>query len=139
MTKMWWGALALAILVAGCSGGDSGKDTGGGDAPTKTVENGSGSAGTGQFAGVQAILLPKCGMCHGQNGKEGIDVRTYDSLLKGGEHGAIVVAGEPENSKLIHALRGQNGVAQMPKNSPPLSEDEIKKIEDWIKSGAKAD
>lgn len=139
MTKFWWGALALSVLAVGCSGGDSASGTSGGTTPAKTAEGGSGSGGTGQFAGVQAILSPKCGMCHGENGKEGLDVRTYDSLMKGSEHGAIVVAGDPANSKLIHALRGRNGVPQMPKNSPPLSEDEIKKIEDWIKSGAKAD
>jgi len=75
--------------------------------------------------------------CHGENGKDGIDVRSYDSIMKGGSHGPIVVAGDAAGSQIVHALRGQNGVKQMPFNQSPLPEEDIKKVEDWINAGAK--
>ena len=45
--------------------------------------------------------------------------------------------GDPANSVLIQALRGANGKKQMPVGAAPLAEDDIKKVETWIKDGAK--
>lgn len=90
----------------------------------------------GTFASVQPVLA-KCTGCHGERGKEGIDLRSHDSILKGGEEGAIVKPGDPANSVLVQALRGANGKRQMPP-SGPLAEDQIAKVEAWIKAGAKA-
>ena len=57
--------------------------------------------------------------------------------MRGGTDGPIVVAGDPDKSKLIDALRGQKGAMQMPKGKPPLGEDQIVKVEAWVRAGAK--
>lgn len=96
----------------------------------------SGGEGEATFAAANAIIQAKCMGCHGENGKEGLDVRSYESLMKGGEHGPVIVAGDPGASKIIMSLKGQ-GAKQMPLNQPPLSAEEIEVIEAWIKAGAK--
>ena len=96
------------------------------------------SGGAITFSSVQGILTKNCVSCHGENGKEGIDLRTYDSVMKGGEHGPIVVAGDASGSALVQSLHGMNGKKQMPMNAKPLSADDSRKIEDWIAAGAKA-
>src|SRR5688572_5052535 len=89
------------------------------------------------YASVQPIFA-KCQPCHGENGKDGVDMRTYESIMKGGEHGPIVVAGDPANSVIVQALRGSHGKKQMPFKKAALPEAEIQAVEAWIKYGAKA-
>ncbi len=90
------------------------------------------------FAQVQPLIMAKCGKCHGENGKAGIDLRTYETLMKGGDEGPIVKPGDPDGSVMIQALHGTHGKKQMPMKQPPLAPNETKQIEDWIKAGAKA-
>lgn len=95
-------------------------------------------AATG-FAAVQPILLKNCVLCHtGPDAKEKIDLNTYASVMKGGEHGAIVVPGDPEGSMIVKVVRGAQGAKKMPPApNDPLTEPEIQLIVDWIKEGAK--
>lgn len=82
-------------------------------------------------------VLAKCQQCHsGPNPKEGIDMSTYAGLMKGGEDGPVVVAGDPDNSVLIMAMKGTGGKKQMPPTGK-LPDEEIAKVADWIKAGAK--
>jgi len=109
------------VLLVGCQGGGS-ADPEGAAAPT--------------FSAVSAILTKNCVSCHtGEKAKEGIDLNSYASVMKGGRPGPIVMAGEPANSVIIMAMRGQ-GKDQMPPGGK-LPEDQIKVVEDWIKGGAK--
>ncbi|MFY9234379.1 MAG: c-type cytochrome domain-containing protein [Fimbriimonadaceae bacterium] len=130
-------AAGLAVFVAGCKS-DGGEETSAGTAGVSTGADATPPPAGASFASVQALFGKKCMPCHGENGQEGIDLRTYDSVMKGGEPGPVVIAGDPENSLIIHALRGLKGKAQMPFKQPPLPEAEIKMVEDWIKAGAKA-
>jgi len=63
---------------------------------------------------------------------------SYDKVMKGGDEGPVVVAGDPDKSLLIKALKGQ-GAAQMPPpgKGKPLTADQIQTVSDWIKAGAK--
>lgn len=124
-------ACALSALVLGCSSGNS-------SAPEPTAQNGGNAAGGGEFAKVEAILGAKCIMCHGEGGKAGLDLRTYESAMKGSRNGPVVIASDPDKSPIILSLKGAEGREQMPKNSMPLSDDEMKTIETWIKNGAKS-
>ncbi|MFN7918960.1 MAG: PSD1 and planctomycete cytochrome C domain-containing protein [Bryobacteraceae bacterium] len=91
---------------------------------------------------VHAILSAKCWVCHGRREKRaGLDLRTRESLLKGGKSGAVVVPGDPAASLLVKRIAAQ----QMP---PPdlqeqysvrgLTDDELAKVKQWIADGAKA-
>jgi mono/diheme cytochrome c family protein len=123
--------LLAVVAVIGCQPTDAA-------APESTappVKNDAPSTSAdGTFASVQPVLA-KCTGCHGAQPKEGVDLRTHDSILKGGEHGPIVVAGDPEASLLIDVLRARNGKKQMPPGSP-LPEDQIAAVEAWVKAGA---
>lgn len=142
----------ISIGLIGCQqgttdGGTTGAETTGTTTSTGTTTTGTtgdpagttggGAATTASFADAHTIIVAKCSQCHGENGKDGIDVRTYESLMKGGSHGPIIVAGDAAGSKLVKALRGADGVKQMPFKQAPLSPEEIAKIEEWINAGAK--
>ncbi|GJQ61835.1 MAG: hypothetical protein SCALA702_08880 [Melioribacteraceae bacterium] len=52
---------------------------------------------------------------------------------------SIVFPGDPDNSILIWAIRGNNGAKNMPPlGYQPLTEDQIIGIEAWVAEGAKA-
>ncbi len=77
--------------------------------------------------------------CHGAGGRRGpaggVDLTNYDSVIKGGRSGPVVVAGDPASSVIVKQISG--ATPAMPKNKPPLSADDVKTISDWIKAGAK--
>ena len=139
-------ALALTLLViAGCNPpAEQAQEPGSGTTPESVGKSDVATGNEAQsgatpvtYAAVQEIFDQKCVACHGENGKEDIDLRSYESLMRGGEHGPIVVAGKPEDSDLVKSLRGGHGVTQMPFNQDPLPEEQIVVIENWVREGAK--
>lgn len=86
-----------------------------------------------------AILLAQCTDCHGErNPRANFSMDTFDRLLRGGDSGAVLAPGKPDESLLVKKLRGTAG-ARMPFEKPPLEESAIAKIEKWIALGAKFD
>ena len=97
-----------------------------------------GKATAVKFAQVEKILSANCIGCHGDNRpRDGIDLRTQASVLKGGEDGPIVKVGKPADSVLVKAVHGV-GARPMPPRGPKLTAPQIKVIESWIQGGAKA-
>ena len=125
---------AIGICIGCSSGSDSSSTTAASSGGATT-----GSATTVAYSDVQGIFDKNCVKCHGaDNPKAGISLVNHDALMKGGGAGPTVVAGDADKSLLIQALRGKDGKKQMPVGAPPLAEDDIKKVETWIKDGAKA-
>jgi mono/diheme cytochrome c family protein len=123
------GIVACSVCV-GCSAGKEGS--------SEIVAPNSSSSLAASYATVQSIFDRKCIPCHGTaNPKEGVSLVSHEALMKGGEQGATVVPGDPENSLLIQVLRGTNGKKLMPMGSSALPEQDIKAVEAWIKDGAK--
>lgn len=58
-----------------------------------------------------------------------------EALHKGGESGLVVVAGKPEESRLIQAVRHQDGLKMPPDGK--LTEAQIADLVTWVKSGAR--
>ncbi|MDE0466692.1 MAG: hypothetical protein OYL97_06515 [Candidatus Poribacteria bacterium] len=86
-------------------------------------------------ADISPILTQRCALtgCHVAEGPEGVDLRTYATLQKGGEHGPIVIAGDARESELVEEIvKGK-----MPPEGSPLEAIEIQSIIDWINNGAK--
>jgi len=90
------------------------------------------------FRDVRPLLQAHCQGCHQPAKPEGGYVMTHrEGLLKGGESEiAAIVPGKPDESYLIEQITPAEGKAAMPKDKPPLHEDEIKKISEWIAAGA---
>ncbi|HEV2692689.1 MAG TPA: c-type cytochrome domain-containing protein, partial [Verrucomicrobiae bacterium] len=97
------------------------------------------SAAIGFFKNkVLPIFKDNCYDCHSADGKVsgGLSLDDHAGLLKGGDTGLAIVAGDPEKSLLIQRLHAENPKQRMPKNSDPLTEDEVAVLKTWIKDGA---
>jgi hypothetical protein len=76
------------------------------------------------------IFETYCTYCHGN--QAGLSLETYENVIKGSNHGAVVIPGDPQQSKLIRVV--SNGY--MPYGSPPLSQEQIQVLVNWVASGA---
>jgi hypothetical protein len=90
------------------------------------------------FHDLVPILKRSCNGCHYPGKLKGeLDLTTYVAIKKGGKHGAAFVAGDPEKSRIIDEISGEE--PNMPKEGDPLSKAEIALVERWIKQGAQDD
>ena len=86
-------------------------------------------------ADISPILTGQCAIaeCHVVDGPHDIDLRTYDTLMKGGDEGAIVIVGDARESEIVEEI----AEGKMPPEGPPLDAAQIQLIIDWINEGAK--
>ncbi|QDT26337.1 Planctomycete cytochrome C [Gimesia panareensis] len=85
------------------------------------------------------LLHLRCVACHGGRRQEaGLDLRTKQSILKGGKSGPAVVPGDPESSLLIRRIKS----AEMPPRRKlvsvsvkPMEANELERLSQWIELG----
>jgi hypothetical protein len=78
---------------------------------------------------VLPVLKERCIDCHGGNKKKGgLDLTTIEAMLKGGDSGVAIVAGDPDKSPLY--MRVDDG--SMPPAGKPLTPAQKKILQDWI-------
>ncbi len=88
------------------------------------------------YAEVSKIFSSRCLACHNAGSKMGgLVLETYDALLKGGSHGAAIVAGKSAESRLVLMLEGKIE-PRMPFGADPLPAVEIATLKAWIDAGA---
>lgn len=89
---------------------------------------------------VLPYLYTRCVVCHGARRKEAnLDLRTVESILKGGKSGPVVVPGKPEESlilKRIHAKDMPPPKELIRAGVRPMESSEISLLEKWIEQGA---
>ena len=66
--------------------------------------------------------------CHVADGLHGLDFRTYESFIAGGEHGPAFIPGNAEESEVVEQIV----LGNMPPVGPPLSPTEIQLFVTWI-------
>ena len=82
-----------------------------------------------------AILTEKCSRCHGEAKQEsGLDLRSRETILKGGESGPAIVPGKPNDSRIFQRVRDGE---MPPKKSDRLSTREINTLREWIAAGGR--
>ncbi len=91
---------------------------------------------------VQPILEANCLQCHKPDGigyeRSGLDMRTYDSLMKGTKYGKVILPGDSYNSVLVQLVEHRaNPTISMPFHKQSLTPAEIATITKWIDEGAK--
>jgi uncharacterized membrane protein len=91
---------------------------------------------------IQPILQRQCSACHGpEKRKADLSVESYETLLKGGKDGPVLIAGKALDSPMIHRLLlPLNDEDHMPpegKPQPTLAE--ITALQWWIDHGAPVD
>ena len=90
---------------------------------------------------IRPVLIEHCYECHSAESDEvggGLFVDSRDGLLRGGESGPAIVAGRPESSLLLTAIRhGEPKLAMPPEGAgEKLSDEVIADFERWVRMGA---
>ena len=84
---------------------------------------------------IQPILQHNCATCHGAIRTSGLDVRTRESAMRGGDRGVAIVPGKADASRLYRRVAGLEQPA-MPFERTPLTAQQISAIKVWIDQGA---
>ena len=76
---------------------------------------------------IGVLLNDRCASCHGN--VAGISYSTYESAMRGGMHGPVILPGDPAHSKVVIRQTAGNHPGQ-------LSAAELARVTEWIKWGA---
>lgn len=92
---------------------------------------------------VYPLIYDYCLNCHSPGGKgynkSGLDLRTYEGLMKGTKFGPVVKSGDPETSTFVMLLEGRaNPALRMPAGiNGSLYKQHITTMRKWVHQGAK--
>ena len=82
---------------------------------------------------VLPIFVDNCFKCHGGDKTEkGLILNSYVSVMTGSQNGAVIVAGNADNSLLFKNVSS----GKMPKRGTKLTPQQLDLIKNWINSGA---
>ena len=83
----------------------------------------------------QDVLEQNCSGCHAKaNPVGGLDLRTRESLLRGGRRGAALVPGDSAKSLIFQAVQGSADLKMPP--GKKLSVEAVEALRQWIDAGA---
>ena len=88
---------------------------------------------------IEPVLAERCVGCHGgQKAKGGLRLDAFAQVMKGGDSGAVVVAGEPAKSTLLRYidLPESDSKHMPPKGKVQVSDDERLILSWWVQAGA---
>ncbi len=84
---------------------------------------------------VRPVLAEHCFRCHsGDKDKGGLRLDSHAALLKGGDNGPALVAGQPEKSLLVKVVGYKDDLRMPPKKKLPDAA--IANLTAWVKMGA---
>ena len=84
---------------------------------------------------IRPLLIEHCLKCHGPDKQEGgLNLATRESLVKGGDSGAAIVAGKPAASLLMEAVEYLSEPKMPPSGKLPA--EKIAQLRRWIETGA---
>jgi hypothetical protein len=90
-----------------------------------------GAGASALWSKVQPIFDVNCVKCHGLiERKSGLELDTPDAVMKGGDEGAVVVPGKPEQSRLYQYLAPDSDPHMPPKKQ--LTDAQRAAIREWI-------
>ena len=87
---------------------------------------------------IRPVLVGKCYQCHAADAEKvrgGLLLDTRDGLRKGGDGGPVVVAGNPDRSPLVKAIRHADEATKMPPKER-LPDAVVADFEAWVWMGA---
>src|SRR5438270_10587287 len=87
---------------------------------------------------IRPLLSEQCYRCHSaaaQSIKGGLKLDTKIAIQKGGDNGPVIIPGDPDNSRLITAVKWADTDLQMPPKKK-LSDEQIAALVEWVKMGA---
>src|SRR5919112_1818944 len=91
----------------------------------------------GFTSGVRPILERSCARCHARGrAKGGFSIESRETLLKGGDDGRAIVAGNSEASRFIKLIAGLDPENVMPQKGSRLTPEQVGILRAWIDQGA---
>ena len=122
--KLFTVSCGLSVLIGlGCS-----------DRQPETKPSPDGESPLGFVRDIKGITAKFCFECHGAEKTEaGLDLRTVESMLKGGEGGPAIVPGKPEESLLFKMIHDE----KMPPDGAMPGAGDIERVRRWIASGTR--
>lgn len=94
---------------------------------------------TAYEAFIQPLFRQKCISCHNPQKRKGeLLLDSPENILRGGKHGPVLAAGNPDSSELIRRilLPGHDDDHMPPKGKRQLTPEEIDVLKQWIAAGA---
>ncbi len=89
---------------------------------------------------VRPFLSRYCLECHNAKREEGgLNLETYKTLLEGGAHGPVLVAGKADGSKIVAQVEGTAKPTMPPKKARQPKPEEVALLRPWIEAGARDD
>lgn len=89
---------------------------------------------------IYPIIQIRCLSCHKPGGEgleaSGLDLTSYEGLMKGTRYGPVVLPGKSMMSNLIVLVDGRAAI-RMPHNKRRLSTCEIGMLKTWVNQGAR--
>jgi mono/diheme cytochrome c family protein len=85
---------------------------------------------------IRPVLARNCLPCHSSTRMGNLDMSSRDALLKGGNLGASIVPGKPDESLVIQAVNHTHERLRMPAGQSKLGDRQIEDLSEWIKAGA---
>lgn len=89
---------------------------------------------------VLPFFQAKCVSCHGSTWEDGelrleagLDLTTYEALMRGSEFGSVIEPGDPDGSILVEMV----AVGDMPEEGEPATAEELEALRAWVTEGAK--
>lgn len=88
---------------------------------------------------IKPMLVARCYACHGALKQEaGLRLDTGAAVRLGGDGGAAVMAGLPDESLLLERVLADDLAVRMPPEGEPLSAEQIELLKAWVLDGAKS-
>lgn len=85
---------------------------------------------------IQPIFTMYCAGCHGDGGGESdVSLTSFENLQAGYPKGQLVVPGDPDNSKILQLMLGEEPKMPPEDELEPTTE-EIELVRKWIEAGA---
>lgn len=87
---------------------------------------------------IKTTLKARCYACHGALKQEAnLRLDTLAAMLKGGDNGAVVKAGDVAGSLILARVTHTDAAERMPPEGEPLTPQQIAQLKAWIEAGAK--
>ncbi len=80
-------------------------------------------------------MVEQCSRCHINAERGGFSLATYTALMKGSKGGVVLFPGDPVGSRLVETIE----TGDMPRSGKKVTAENIAKLKQWIKEGAKFD
>ena len=102
------------------------------------VSSASLAQATPDYSEIAALFAERCVICHnGPGAPLGLQLHSYEGVMRGSQRGPVVVPGDHDGSELIRRLKGISQ-PRMPLTGPPfLSDAQIDTVAAWVRAGAK--